>query len=161
MREDDQFEKFADGRADALLRFGYVLSGDPHDAADLVQEALARLRASWHRVQRKDDPERYVRTTMTRLHLRQWRLRSRERPTAEPPDRGTPPVYDETSDLGDALAALPRRQRAVIVLRYYTGLTDEEIAATLGVSRGTVRSQAFRALARLRGQLKSDGFRRV
>ncbi|GAB1821276.1 SigE family RNA polymerase sigma factor [Herbidospora sp. RD11066] len=161
MRDDDQFEKFVDGRADALLRFGYVLSGDPHDAADLVQEALARLRASWHRVQRKDDPERYVRTTMTRLHIREWRLRSRERPTADPPERLADPVYDETSDLSDALALLPRRQRAVIVLRYYVGLTDEEISATLGVTRGTVRSQAFRALARLRERLTARGLRRL
>ncbi|WP_214109264.1 SigE family RNA polymerase sigma factor [Acrocarpospora catenulata] len=160
MRDEEQFEKFVAGRADALLRFGYVLSGDPHDAADLVQEALARLRGSWARVQRKDDPESYVRTTMTRLHVRAWRLRARERPTAEPPDYGGPDVYDETSDLSDALARLPRRQRAVIVLRYYTGLPDEEIAATLGVSQGTVRSQAFRGLARLRGELTADVVRR-
>jgi RNA polymerase sigma-70 factor (sigma-E family) len=148
------FEAFVATRADALLRYGYLLAGNPHDAADLVQEALARLRSSWSRVKNKRDPEAFVRTTMTRLHIGLWRRRRREQLVAAVPEHGyTQETYEATEvrrGLWDALASLPRRQRAVLVLRYYECLTDEEIAAVLQISRGTVRSQAARALAKLR-----------
>jgi RNA polymerase sigma-70 factor (sigma-E family) len=149
VEDDDDYAKFAADRADALTRFGYVLSGNPHDAADLVQEALVRLRAAWPRVRRKGNPEAYVRTTMSRLHINAWRTRRRERLAWDPPDR---PVFDSPDDgaLWAALATLPTRQRAVLVLRYYEDLSDEEIAVTLKISRGTVRSQASRAIDKLR-----------
>ncbi|GAA3115179.1 SigE family RNA polymerase sigma factor [Streptosporangium carneum] len=153
MQGDSLFEQFVAERADALLRFGYVLTGNPHDAADLVQEALVRLRGAWERVRGQRDPEGYVRTTMTRLHINTWRIRKREHVTATPPDRAHVDTPYEGSPLWDALSKLPRRQRAVLVLRYYEQLTDAEIAGVLGVSQGTVRSQAFRALGKLRGDL--------
>ncbi|RBQ14399.1 SigE family RNA polymerase sigma factor [Spongiactinospora rosea] len=153
MQDDALFEQFLAERADALLRFGYLLTGNPHDAADLVQDALVRLRGAWERVRRKSDPESYVRTTMTRLHINAWRRRRREHVTAAPPDQIHVDVPYEGSPVWDVLARLPRRQRAVLVLRYYEQLTDAEIAGVLGISQGTVRSQAFRALGKLRDDL--------
>ncbi|GII77194.1 DNA-directed RNA polymerase sigma-70 factor [Sphaerisporangium rufum] len=155
--DEPRFEDFAGERADALLRYAYLLTGDPHDAADLVQEGLVRLRGSWAKVRRKDDPESYVRTTMTRLHINAWRRRSREHLTAVPPERAAPgdpfARVEQDDELWRRLASLPRRQRAVLVLRYYEERTDLEIAEILGVSHGTVRSQASRALDKLRTTL--------
>ncbi|MEJ3742434.1 SigE family RNA polymerase sigma factor [Actinomycetes bacterium KLBMP 9797] len=152
------FEEFVRARSTALLGYGYALTGNPHDAADLAQEALARLGSAWPRVRRRDDPEGYVRTTMARLHISWWRRRRRERLVGEVPDRG---FADHRLDaveidpaLWQALAGLPRRQRAVLVLRYYEHHTDEEIARLLGISRGTVRSQAARGLDKLRAVWK-------
>lgn len=153
MPDESLFEQFVVERSAALLRYGYVLTGNPHDAADLVQEGLVRLRGSWARVRRKGDPERYVRTTMTRLHINAWRARLREHITGDPPERAHTDVYNEGSGLWDAVAGLPRKQRAVLVLRYYEQLDDAEIATLMGISRATVRSQAMRALAKLRADL--------
>jgi RNA polymerase sigma-70 factor (sigma-E family) len=151
---DKAFEDFVKARSAALVRYGYVLTGNPHDAADLAQEALARLGSAWSRVRRKDDPEGYARTTMARLHISRWRRLRRERLSGEPPDQAyADPGFDRVEGDGGlwrALATLPPRQRAVLVLRYYEQHTDEEIAALLGISRGTVRSQAARALDKLR-----------
>jgi RNA polymerase sigma-70 factor (sigma-E family) len=148
------FEEFVGARADALMRYAYVLTGDPHDAADLLQESLVRVRAAWHRIINKREPEGYVRTTMARLHISLWRGRRRERLMAEPPDRGyhddALARVEEDDGLWRALGALPRKQRAVLVLRYYESLSDAEIADVLGISRATVRSQASRALSKLR-----------
>jgi RNA polymerase sigma factor (sigma-70 family) len=96
---------------------------------------------------------------MARLHIAAWRLRRREQLTPDLPEIGNedePPVGDE---LWQRLADLPRKQRAVLVLRYYEQLTDAEIAAVLGVSHGTVRSQASRALAKLRSALPDRSLR--
>lgn len=144
-----EFEEFVRARGPALLRYGYVLTGDAHDAADLVQEALLRLSDTWRRVRHKDNPESYVRTIMTRQHISWWRRRRREVLTDDPPE-GSYTDSHPTGDLWKELASLPRRQRTVLVLRYYEDLSDQEIADILGISRGTVRSQAFRALNTLR-----------
>jgi len=148
------FEEFVAARADALMRYAYVLTGDPHDAADLLQESLVRVRAAWPRVADKREPEGYVRTTMARLHISVWRSRRHERLMAVPPER----AYEDAAldraggdeGLWRALAGLPRKQRAVLVLRYYESLSDQEISEVLGIARGTVRSQASRALEKLR-----------
>ncbi|MEV0597266.1 SigE family RNA polymerase sigma factor [Nonomuraea cavernae] len=144
-----EFEDFVRARGSALLRYGYVLSGNADDAADLVQEALLRLSDTWDRVRNKDSPEAYVRTTMARQHISWWRRRRREQLTDDVPEGS----YTDSHSFGELwkeLATLPRRQRTVLVLRYYEDLSDQEIAEILGISRGTVRSQAFRALAVLR-----------
>ncbi|MGC1213763.1 MAG: SigE family RNA polymerase sigma factor [Micromonospora sp.] len=150
------FEEFVRARWTSLVRYGYVLTGSPHDAADLAQEALARLGSAWPRVVRRDNPDAYVRTTMARLHISRWRRLRRERLMPDVPDRpaGDPGMerVDATAELWPALASLPVRQRTVLVLRYYEHRTDDEIAMLLGISRGTVRSQAFRALEKLRSQ---------
>ncbi|MEV0629467.1 SigE family RNA polymerase sigma factor [Nonomuraea wenchangensis] len=158
MDDEAGFDNFVAEQTDALLRYGYVLTGNRHDAADLVQEALVRLCGAWARVRRKDSPHSYVRTTMARLHISVWRRRRREHLTDEPPDRGHHEAFppDEDQGLWEELAALPRRQRAVLVLRYYEQLSDAEIAKVLGISSGTVRSQAFRGLDKLRSSLSSS-----
>jgi RNA polymerase sigma-70 factor (sigma-E family) len=154
--EPETFEAFMRARSAAFMRYAYVLTGNQHDAADLVQEALVRVGAGWERVRGKGDPERYVRTTMARLHVSWWRRRRRERLVGTVPDR---PTVDDGlaraevhSGLVRALSTLPPRQRTVLVLRYYERYTDDEIAAALGISRGTVRSQAARGLGKLRAE---------
>ncbi|MFC6087493.1 SigE family RNA polymerase sigma factor [Sphaerisporangium aureirubrum] len=154
MEQATDFVEFVRSRGSALYRYGFVLTGNAEDAGDLVQEALMRLGDAWPRVRNKENPEGYVRTAMARLHVSWWRRRRREQLMAVVPESG----YADTDierlggDTGvwTALGTLPRRQRAVLVLRYYEDLTDEEIAGVLGVSRGTVRSQASRALGKLR-----------
>ncbi|UBU13151.1 SigE family RNA polymerase sigma factor [Nonomuraea gerenzanensis] len=157
MDDEPGFDDFVAQHTDALLRYGYVLTGNPHDAADLVQEALVRLCGAWPRVRRKDNPHSYTRTTMARLHISVWRRRRREHLTGEPPERAHHAIFPADLDQGlwQELAALPRRQRAVLVLRYYEQLSDAEIAKVLGISTGTVRSQASRGLDKLRSALSS------
>ncbi|MDF5754723.1 SigE family RNA polymerase sigma factor [Spongiactinospora sp. TRM90649] len=147
---DERFEEFVAQRADALLRYGYLLSGNPHDAADLTQEALVRLHRAWPRVRQKHAPEAYTRMIMTRLHFRTWRLRRRERLDWALPETARNDHLPSDDGLWSALADLPKKQRAVLVLRYYEDLSDEEIAVVLGVARGTVRSHASLGLAKLR-----------
>ncbi|MFI6740932.1 SigE family RNA polymerase sigma factor [Nonomuraea sp. NPDC050451] len=152
-----EFEDFVRARGAALLRYGYVLTGNADDAADVVQEALLKLSDSWHRVRNKDSPESYVRTVMARQHISWWRRRRREHLTDDVPEGS----YTDSHSFGELwkeLATLPRRQRAVIVLRYFEDLSDQEIAEILGISRGTVRSQAFHALNALR--VKPEVFER-
>ncbi|MEV0382786.1 SigE family RNA polymerase sigma factor [Nonomuraea sp. NPDC050643] len=144
-----EFEDFVRARGSALLRYGYVLTGNADDAADLVQESLLRLNDSWRRVRDKDNPEAYVRTIMARQHISWWRRRRREHLTDDVPE-GSYTDHHTFGELWKELATLPRRQRVVLVLRYYEDLPDQEIADILGITRGTVRSQAFRALNTLR-----------
>ncbi|MEU9835802.1 SigE family RNA polymerase sigma factor [Streptosporangium sp. NPDC048047] len=148
---DVEFTDFVAARADALYRYGYVLTGNAEDAADLTQEALMRLGDAWPRIRKRDDPEGYVRTTMARLHISVWRRLRRERLVAAVPEGAyTDDRVGDDTGLWKELKGLPPRQRAVLVLRYYEDLSDQEIAELLGVSRGTVRSQAARALDKLR-----------
>jgi RNA polymerase sigma-70 factor (sigma-E family) len=156
----EDFGSFARDRTPALLRYGFVLSGNPHDAADLAQEALVRLGERWSKVSAQGDPEGYVRTTMARLHISWWRRRRREHPVQVLPERSyvDAGIAEAEGDLGlwRAVTALPPRQRAVLMLRYHEQLSDEEIARLLGVSRGTVRSQAARGLEKLRDVAESQ-----
>lgn len=155
MEDDSRFESFVADRADALLRYGYVLSGNAHDAADLTQEALIRLHRAWSRVRQKQNPEAYTRTIMARLHMSAWRRRRREHLIWDLPDGDHHDLLpsDLEQGLWRALEGLPRKQRAVLVLRYYEDLADEEIARVLGISRGTVRSHASLGLSKLRSAL--------
>ncbi len=154
--EREAFDAFARGRMRELLRFAHVLTGDPHRAADLVQDALERTLLSWHRVERKDDPEAYVRRAIVNRHISVWRRTRREQLVAETPDSGHDEPAGRDDELWTALAGLPPRQRAVIVLRYYEDLTEADTAAALGCSVGTVKSQAHKALTRLRAQATSS-----
>ena len=157
MNDEAAFADFVRDRSPALYRYGYVLTGNAYDADDLVQEALVRLRGAWSRVQRRDDPIGYTRTIMARIHISTWRRRRREVLRSQVPDAAvSDPAIDrvsDTSEVWQALSTLPPRQRAVLVLRYYEHLTDDQIATTLGISRGTVRSQASRAMDKLRERL--------
>lgn len=142
------FDDFVVARSGALLRTAYLLTRDRHLAEDLVQTALAKAWFARRRI--RGDPEPYVRRIMVNEFATGRRRRwSGEHPTAELPDRHRPPDEPHT-DLWHALANLPRRQRAVIVLRFFDDLTEAETASVLGVSVGTVKSQTSKALAKLR-----------
>jgi RNA polymerase sigma-70 factor (sigma-E family) len=147
------FEDFVAGRGQALQRFGYALTGDWALAEDLLQTALARAYPRWSRVQR-EDPEAYVRKIMVNTWSSWWRRRWRgEVPTDRLPEAAGPDRFGEVDSrdaLRSALAALPPRQRAVVVLRYHQDLSEVQVAELLGVSVGTVKSQAAKALASLR-----------
>ena len=144
------FEEFVGARRAALLRTAYLLTGSTDDAEDLVQVALINAVPKWGRI--ADNPEPYVRRILARESVSRWRGRRwREVHTDVIPEPGaTSDGVDDRLALQSALAALAPRQRAVIVLRYYEDLTERETAEALGISVGTVKSQARDALARLR-----------
>ena len=146
------FEGFVRARHHALLRYGTVLTGSVDAAADLVQDALERTGLAWARVQQQGDPEGYVRRVMANRNISIWRKLRRERLVSEPPEGA---YEDSPTDrvMWDALARLPRRQRTVLVLRYYEDLSEADIAAVLGIATGTVKSQASKGLASLRAAL--------
>lgn len=157
MTEPDGFADFVSAHSRSMLRTAYLLTGDAHLAADLVQESLARLWPRWDRV-RDGHPEAYLRTIMVHLHSSWWRRKWRgEIPSESPPDRArtTDGVVPERLDvdLARALLTLPVGQRRVVVLRYAEDLSVDQVAAELGCSTGTVKSQASKGLARLREAL--------
>jgi len=147
------FEEFAAARLPALLRYAVLLTGDRDGARDVVQEALARALVRWRRIEAMEEPYAYVRKIVTNEYLAG---RRRRRPQTVPLDPDGPALPDPTSAVDDRehlwrlLATLPHQQRAVLVLRYYEGLADLEIADVLGCRPGTVRGYASRALATLR-----------
>ncbi len=153
------FEEFVAGRATALLRYAHVLTGDAYRAEDLVQSALASCYRRWSRV-RPGEAERYVRKAILNAHLSWWRrpARRREATTADVSALASASVavasadtaLDDRDEVWRALATLPPRQRAVLVLRYYEDLTEEETAYQLDVTVGTVKSQHAKALRSLR-----------
>ncbi|MFF4774205.1 SigE family RNA polymerase sigma factor [Microtetraspora fusca] len=152
MRNRADFERYVEQRSARLLRTAYLLCRDWATAEDLLQTALARAWLAWRRV--GDNPDPYVYRILTNTHASWWRRRSRaEVPAADLPDAA---VADEADLVGArdavrrAVDGLPPRQRAVIVLRYFADLPDTEIGEILGCSVATVRSQASRALAKLR-----------
>jgi RNA polymerase sigma-70 factor (sigma-E family) len=154
-----RFEEFAATRLPAVLRFAGVLTADRALAEDVVQEVLIRLSKRWDQISQLDRPEQYVRKMIVNEYL-SWRRRSwRLVPGGsadEVDDRVTPDhagQHAERDSLLAELSKLPRRQRAVLVLRYYEGLPDLEIADVLGCTPGTVRGYASRALAALRIEL--------
>jgi RNA polymerase sigma-70 factor (sigma-E family) len=149
------FDDWARVRLPALVRFATVLTGDRGLAEDVVQEVMIRAYGRWRRIVELDQPEAYLRRMVTNEYL-SWRRRW-ARVTPHPDLAGaTQPVADHAEEHAERdailleLARLPRRQRAVLVLRYYERLTDVEIAEVLGCPAGTVRSLASRALAALR-----------
>jgi RNA polymerase sigma-70 factor (sigma-E family) len=146
----EEFAVFVRDRHVALLRFAHVLTGDPHPAADLVQDALERTGLGWSRIRQRDNPEAYVKRAIVNGFLNSRRRRARERLVAEPPDRPGPAREGRDDQLWHLLARLPRQQRAVLVLRFYEDLTEAEISRVLGCRLGTVKSNSSRALAKLR-----------
>jgi RNA polymerase sigma-70 factor (sigma-E family) len=158
--EFTDFGQFVEANLAGLLRYGHALTGNPHDAADLVQTVLEKIGSRWAHVQRKTgDPLAYIRRSMANAHISRWRRTRRENLVADVPDvrTGAPVDPFEHEPLWQALRALPPRQRAVIVLRYYDGLSEIEIAKALGVTQGTVKSQASKAIASLRTKLAAAG----
>jgi RNA polymerase sigma-70 factor (sigma-E family) len=152
MADRSEFDGFVTARSQVLLRTAYLLTRDWASAEDLLQTALTKCWFAWARIE--GTPEAYVRRVIATTYATWWRRRWRgEQPTAELPDRGEPDrtgAVDSRDELWRALGTLSRRQRAVLVLRYYEDLTEAETAAALGISVGTVKSATSRALAALR-----------
>jgi len=152
------FDDFVNAQGPSLLRFAYLLTGDAHQAEDIVQEALARAHLRWRQIDSYDVPQAYVRKVVLRQYL-SWRRRrsSSEIAVAAVPDRvDEAHVADRIADrqqLSILLAGLPKMQRAVIVLRYFEDRGDEDIAQLLGCAPATVRSHAARGLNRLRAAM--------
>ncbi|MFJ2739524.1 SigE family RNA polymerase sigma factor [Streptomyces sp. NPDC087440] len=154
--QEDQYLEFVTARARALHRSAYALAaGDAHLAEDLVQETLSRVYVHWKKVARADSPAAYAQTVLVRTFLTLQRRRSTgERPTGNMPDSAaTGPDTALRLTLLDALAQLPPRDRAVLLLRYWEGHSIEETAHMLKLSSSAVRSQSTRALTRVRALL--------
>ena len=157
----EAFRAYVVARSPALLRTAYLLTGSRADAEDLLQTALAKTYLSWDRVRDQGALDGYVRRVLVNTQTSRWRRRKvDEYPTEALPERST--GRDATDDLvlhdalWAALGALPKRQRAMVVLRYYEDLSEAETAHVLGVSVGTVKSTTSRALMKLR---ESSGLR--
>jgi RNA polymerase sigma-70 factor (sigma-E family) len=146
------FDGFVAARSSALLRTAYLLTRDHGLAEDLLQTSLTKAWFAWDRID--GNHEAYVRRILVNTFSSWWRRKwNGEHATDELPDTGTPDATDaagESHDLWEAMGRLPRRQRAVVVLRYFEDLTEAQTAQVLGCSVGTVKSQASKALARLR-----------
>lgn len=149
------FTAYVQERRASLYATAYHLTGDRHEAEDLLQSALFSTYRAWDRISDKAAVGGYLRRTMTNLHISAWRRRKlNEYPTEELPEtvgdsdamRGT----ELRTVLWQALARLPELQRTMLVLRYYEGRTDPEIAEILDISVGTVKSSIWRSLRRLR-----------
>jgi len=150
------FEDYVRTRHQGLLRFAHLLTGDPHLADDLVQDALERAGMAWRRIRQQGDPEGYLRRVITNQYLNRLRTLRRELLVRETPERGTTDPEGRDATLWRALGSLPRKQRAVVVLRFYEDLSDTQIAEILGCSVGTVKSNGSRGLSKLRAALDAD-----
>jgi RNA polymerase sigma-70 factor (sigma-E family) len=152
MADRRDFDEFVVTRSSRLLRTAYLLTRDWALAEDLLQTALAKSWFAWGRL--TDDPEPYVRKILVNTYASWWRRRWRgETPTESLPESSAPDPtsqIDNRDELWQALGRLPRRQQAVLVLRYFEDLSEAQVADTLGISTGTVKSQTSKALARLR-----------
>ena len=158
MTNATEFAEFASAASPRLRRMAFLMCGNWHTAEDLTQTALAKVFASWPRIRRQDAVHAYATRTLVNTYLADRRLRRNgEVLTDRLPDRpaGGPAPEDRIVVL-DALATLPPRSRAVVILRYWADLNVEQAAAVLGCSPGTVKSQTARALSRLRDTLGSD-----
>jgi len=151
----EEFAEFAETMSPRLRRMAFLLCGDWHTAEDLAQTALAKVFVSWRKIRRQDAAHAYATRTLVNTYLADRRLKRNgevlrswlPEPLAEAPAPETRMV------LLDALATLPPRSRAVVVLRYWADLSVDQAAAVLGCSPGNVKSQSARALDRLRAVL--------
>ena len=157
------FEEYVAARGQALWRSAWLLTGDAHRAEDLVQTALITCWRRWDRIARDGAVDGYVRRVLVTTYTDWWRRRwTGEVPTEVLPEQASDGAgqvrLEVRQDVLAALAALPRSQRAVVVLRFYDDLTEVQTADALGISVGTVKSQTARALKALRESslLKED-----
>lgn len=156
------FAEYARGAWPWLYRCAYLLAANHADAEDIAQQTLLKAYRSWSRVVRSDSPDAYLRRMLTNTYLsgRRPKKRRLELLTDNPPEHEPPALASRGPEdrlmLWPHVRSLPPRQRAVIVLRYYEDLSEQEIADTLGCSRGNVKSTAHRALKALRAALGSE-----
>ncbi|ACU71009.1 RNA polymerase, sigma-24 subunit, ECF subfamily [Catenulispora acidiphila DSM 44928] len=157
---EDEFREFAVAVQGHLRRSAYLLCGDWHLAEDIVQSAFVKIFRVWRRVRKVENQLGYARQVVYRCFLDQYRKDKKQLPTV--PIAGAADhvlvesVLDDSSFAGvvvEALAELPPRARAVIVLRFWEDMSVEQAATVLGVTTGTVKSQTSRAVAQLRGRL--------
>ena len=146
-----------------MLHTAYLLTGDWEQGRDLLQTALASTPRRWEKLRDRETPDAYVRRALYHAHVDRFRRLGwgRETVTAEPPERAPSgagldyaDVVAQRQDLVAALRRLPKRQRAIVVLRYFEDRPDAEIADLLGITAGTVRSQTHKALTALRVTLR-------
>jgi RNA polymerase sigma-70 factor (sigma-E family) len=151
----DEFTSFAEAAAARLLETAFLLCGDWHTAEDLTQTTLAKVFAAWYRIRNPDAAYGYAKRTLVNTYLAECR-KNRHREvlsgvTRELPERATAPQTPELKlELTEALATLPPKARAIVVLRYWEDMSIEQVAAHLGCSPGNVKSQSARALDKLR-----------
>lgn len=154
--EPTSYEEYVTARWAALFRTASLLTGDADAAEDLLQATLVRAYTNWSKVRRADSPDAYVRRMLLNELLdgrrKAQRHAARHHLVPAPAEDERVDVA-ERIDMWDRLAALPTRQRAVVVLRYYEDLSEAQIAEALGVSVGTVKSQAHAALRFLRSDI--------
>jgi RNA polymerase sigma-70 factor (sigma-E family) len=161
MRDEAQFVEFAQAARGQLRRTAYLMCGDWDQASDHVQEGLIRVYLAWPRLTRAGGEHAYARRAVVSAFLDHARRRSSTEVTAEP-DRDLPSGQDVSelvsarAALMAALARLPSRQRACVVLRYFEDLTVADTAAALGCGEGTVKSQTSRALVSLRAMFEDS-----
>lgn len=151
--ENEAFRAFVVDKWGRLVRAGFLITGNAHDAEDLAQTALVQTLHAWSRLHAREAAEAYARKCMVRAHLRSRRtpLRLVLMPEVSSEVVDEPQTGDDL--LWNELRRLPPRQRAIVVLRFYHDLSVADTAACMGCSQGTVKSQAARALAKLRGAL--------
>ena len=158
---DEGFAAYVRARGDHPLRVAVLLTGDWHAAEDLVQASLVKLYRAWPRLDTAADPDAYLRRIMVNTHRSWWRARwRREAPAAVLPESVGGDDLAERQAVGavvrEALALLPRQQRAVLVLRYCEDLSEASVAEVLGCSVGTVKAHAHRGLRTLRERLGDE-----
>ncbi|GHJ50401.1 hypothetical protein Cs7R123_77430 [Catellatospora sp. TT07R-123] len=158
---EEEFRDFVTARSAALLRTAYLLAGDWSTAEDLLQTALTKTYLAWKRLGQIEAVEPYARRVLVNTATSWWRRRWHgERPTEFLPERAAPDNLEEQLDrdvLWKHVKALPARQRAVLVLRFYEDMSEAQTAAMLQISPGTVKSQTSRALGTLRQKLAAEG----
>jgi RNA polymerase sigma-70 factor (sigma-E family) len=158
---EEEYVDYVTARIPALRRLAFLLAGDEHRADDLVQQTITTLYVKWRRAQAADHLDAYVRTMLIRTFVDERRLAwARVRLFREAPE---PPPYEDGGAedrqvVRSALSRVPRRQQAVLVLRFFYDLSVDEVAGTLGCSAGTVKSQTARGLATLRRLLGERDF---
>lgn len=148
------FESWVAARRPALLRTAYLLTGDLHEAEDLVQNTLIRIVGHWRKI--ADAPDPYVRRALVNGNISRWRRRRRDLLTDAVPDAVVAGGEEHAlarAEVATALRELSPRQRAVVVLRYYEDMTEAQTAQVLGLGLGTVKSYAREGLATLRASL--------
>jgi RNA polymerase sigma-70 factor (ECF subfamily) len=158
---EEEFRDFVVARSAALLRTAYLLAGDWATAEDLLQTALTKTYLAWKRLGEIEAVEPYARRVLVNTATSWWRRRWHgEKPTEVLPERAAPDQLEEQLErdvLWRHVKALPARQRAVLVLRFYEDMSEAQTAALLNISAGTVKSQTSRALATLRHRLAAEG----
>jgi len=154
--QEEEFRRFVEARWHSLVRTAYLLTGDRHRAEDLVQQVLVKVHRRWSHVGRDGSPYAYTRAALANESASWWRRKRVPESLGEVPvsadrdPRDAYAAYDARDEVARAVLGLPPRMRAVVVLRYFDDLSEADTAAALGMSVGSVKSQASRGLDRLR-----------